>query len=49
DEDWSIIERMHAGSRSSGFSRALLSRRMEKNINGFQALVVDHAGLPDHQ
>lgn len=47
DEDWEIVELMQDGSRSSAFTNAILSRQMERNINGFQSLVAARAGLPD--
>ncbi|MGC7095073.1 aromatic ring-hydroxylating oxygenase subunit alpha [Amycolatopsis lurida] len=46
DEDWDIIQRMHAGMRSPAFPHPLLSRQMERNINDFQTLIRTHVGLP---
>lgn len=42
DEDWDIIQRMHAGCLSPAFDRAILSRHMERNINNFHELVIKH-------
>jgi choline monooxygenase len=44
DEDWNIVQRIHEGCRSSAFQRAVLSRRMERNINSFQRLVMSRIG-----
>ncbi|TDD37274.1 aromatic ring-hydroxylating dioxygenase subunit alpha [Actinomadura sp. KC06] len=46
DEDWEIIQRMHAGMQSPAFPHPLLSREMERNINAFQTLIRTHVGLP---
>lgn len=46
DEDWDIIQRMHAGMKSPAFPHPLLSRHMERNINAFQTLIRTHVGLP---
>ncbi|MFC7307822.1 aromatic ring-hydroxylating dioxygenase subunit alpha [Streptomyces monticola] len=46
DEDWDIIQRMHAGMQSPAFPHPLLSRHMERNVNGFQTLIRTHVGLP---
>lgn len=46
DEDWDIIQRMHAGMLSPAFPSPLLSRQMERNINAFQTLVRTQVGLP---
>ncbi|WP_084792195.1 aromatic ring-hydroxylating oxygenase subunit alpha [Actinopolyspora mortivallis] len=44
DEDWDIIQRMQSGMRSSSFERALMSHKMERNINGFQQRVLGAVG-----
>ncbi|MEU9983101.1 aromatic ring-hydroxylating dioxygenase subunit alpha [Streptomyces sp. NPDC050856] len=44
DEDWDIVQRMQIGCSSPAFDRAVLSRRMERNINHFQENVLQHTG-----
>ncbi|WP_344362166.1 aromatic ring-hydroxylating dioxygenase subunit alpha [Streptomyces gobitricini] len=39
DEDFDIVQRMQEGCHSPAFERAVLSRRMERNINQFQSHV----------
>lgn len=41
DEDWGIVQNMHRGLSSPGFTRALLSPVMERNIIRFQQQIYD--------
>jgi len=44
DEDWDIVERVHAGHESPYFRGALLSVQMERNIHEFQNHVRECVG-----
>lgn len=49
NEDWDIIQRMHAGHESLAFSRSLVSTSMEQNVASFQQLILDTVGTPEQR